>query len=134
LPTHGRIEEYLTPGGPGIRIDSGIYSGYTIVPHYDSMVSKLIVWALDWDGVIKKARRALDEYYIEGIKTNIPLHQHILENNNFQQGIFTTSFLDEILNNYVLMSMLAPKEDQSATSFITNLIQRGMMSFKGDML
>jgi pyruvate carboxylase subunit A len=134
MPTFGRIGEYLTPGGPGVRLDSGIYGGYTIVPHYDSMVAKLIVWALDWDGVIRKARRALDEYYIEGIKTNIPLHRSIVENEVFQEGRFTTAFLDDVLDEFVIMSKLAPKEDESATSFVTSLIKKGLMTFKGDMV
>ncbi len=134
MPSFGTIGEYLTPGGPGVRLDSGIYSGYAIPPHYDSMVSKLIVWALDWEGVIHKAKRALDEYYIEGIKTNLPLHRAIVEDDDFQKGLFTTAFLDRFADEFALLSTIAPTSNEDTTSFMSRLMQKGLMTIKGDIL
>ena len=94
MPTAGTIQNYLTPGGPGVRIDSSMYEGYETPTSYDSMLGKLIVWALDWEGAVKKARRALDEYNIDGLKTNIPLHREIVKNSDFKEGKFNTGFLD----------------------------------------
>ena len=74
----GEISALEIPGGPGVRVDSAMYQGYTIPPFYDSMVGKLIVWALTRDEAVSRARRALKEYRLEGIKTTIPLHQEIL--------------------------------------------------------
>jgi len=132
MPSFGTVGEYLTPGGPGVRLDTSIYSGYTIPPHYDSMVGKLIVWALDWDGVVKKARRALDEYHIEGITTNIPLHKEIVEDEDFQKGIFDTSFLDERVEQYALLNKIAPNEEKHSKSMMARLIQKGLVTLKGD--
>ena len=134
MPSFGKIGEYLTPGGPGVRLDTGIYGGYTIPPHYDSMVAKLIVWALDWEGVINKAKRALDEYYIEGIKTNLPLHRAIVEDEDFKAGNFTTAFLDRFADEFALLSTIAPTKEHDTTSFVSRLIQKGLMTIKGDML
>ena len=134
MPSFGTIGEYLTPGGPGVRLDTGIYGGYAIPPHYDSMVAKLIVWALDWDGVIHKAKRALDEYYIEGIKTNLPLHRAIVEDTEFKEGKFTTAFLDRFADEFALLSTIAPTKGEDTTSFMSRLIQKGLMTIKGDML
>ncbi len=102
MPQIGKIERYLTPGGPGVRMDSGIYTGYQIQPYYDSMLSKLIVFALDWEGAVKKARRALDEFYIGGIKTNIPLHRAIVQDERFQRALFDTGYLDAQLERFNL--------------------------------
>jgi len=132
MPSFGTVQEYLTPGGPGVRLDTSIYSGYTIPPHYDSMVGKLIVWALDWDGVVKKARRALDEYHIEGITTNIPMHKEIVEDDDFKAGVFDTSFLDERVEQYAMLNKIAPSEDKRTGSFMARLIQKGLVTLKGD--
>ncbi|MBD3807932.1 MAG: acetyl-CoA carboxylase biotin carboxylase subunit, partial [Epsilonproteobacteria bacterium] len=93
-PSPGLITTYLAPGGPGVRIDTIARKDYTIPPYYDSMTAKLIVWALDWTGVVKRSKRALDEYIIEGIPTNIPLHREIVRDIDFINGNFTTNFLD----------------------------------------
>jgi pyruvate carboxylase subunit A len=102
MPTAGVVKKYLTPGGPGVRLDTSLYSGYEIPTCYDSMVGKLIVWALDWKGVVAKARRALDEYYIEGFKTNIPLHREIVRDDGFKAGKFNTSYLDKNISEFNL--------------------------------
>lgn len=94
-PSPGKIESYHEPGGHGIRIDTHVYAGYTIPPHYDSMIAKLITVAQTRDEAILKMQRALDEYIIEGIQTTIPFHQKLMANPNFQAGNFTTKFLEE---------------------------------------
>jgi len=94
-PSPGLITDYHQPGGHGVRVDTHVYSGYTIPPNYDSMISKLIVYARSRKEVIAKMKRALDEYVIEGIKTTIPFHQRLLEHPDFVRGVFTTKFLEE---------------------------------------
>ncbi|MBB79065.1 MAG: acetyl-CoA carboxylase biotin carboxylase subunit [Crocinitomicaceae bacterium] len=93
-PSPGKITSYHDPGGHGIRIDSHVYSGYVIPPNYDSMISKLIVVAQTREEAILKMKRALDEYIIEGIKTTIPFHQKLMQDEKFNLGDFTTSFMD----------------------------------------
>ncbi|KAB1063245.1 acetyl-CoA carboxylase biotin carboxylase subunit [Salibacter halophilus] len=94
-PSPGKIQSYHEPGGHGIRIDTHVYAGYSIPPHYDSMISKLIAVAQTREEAILKMRRALDEYIIEGIKTTVPFHQKLMRNENFIKGNFTTKFLEE---------------------------------------
>ena len=94
-PNPGKINSYHEPGGHGIRIDTHVYAGYTIPPHYDSMISKLITVAQTREEAILKMQRALDEYIIEGIKTTVPFHQKLMKNERFQKGDFTTKFLEE---------------------------------------
>jgi acetyl-CoA carboxylase biotin carboxylase subunit len=93
-PSPGQITSYHSPGGHGVRVDSHVHAGYVIPPNYDSMISKLIVVAQTRDEAILKMKRALDEYIIEGIKTTIPFHQKLMENENFQKGNFTTKFME----------------------------------------
>lgn len=93
-PSPGRITNLHMPGGHGVRIDSHVYAGYTIPPYYDSMIAKLIVTAQTREEAIIKMKRALSEMVIEGIKTTIPLHMELMENENFKAGQFTTKFLD----------------------------------------
>ncbi len=95
LPCPGRIEAYVAPGGPGVRVDSHCYPGYTIPPYYDSLISKLIVWGADRQEAIYRMRRALDEYAITGVKTTIPFHQRVLEHPVFQRGEVTTDFVEK---------------------------------------
>jgi acetyl-CoA carboxylase biotin carboxylase subunit len=94
-PCPGVITNYHQPGGHGIRVDTHVYSGYMIPPHYDSMISKLIVTAQTREEAITKMQRALDEYIIEGVKTTIPFHQRLMLNDKFRSGNFTTKFLEE---------------------------------------
>ena len=93
-PSPGKILQYHSPGGHGVRIDTHVYAGYSIPPHYDSMISKLIVVAQTREEAILKMKRALDEYIIEGVKTTIPFHQKLMENKAFNSGNFTTKFMD----------------------------------------
>jgi acetyl-CoA carboxylase, biotin carboxylase subunit len=93
-PSPGRITAYHSPGGHGVRLDTHAYAGYMIPPHYDSMISKLIVVAQTREEAITKMQRALDEYIIEGIKTTIPFHQKLMKDPKFREGDFTTKFME----------------------------------------
>ena len=97
MPSPGEISFLDVPGGPGVRVDSAIYQGYKIPPFYDSLVAKLIVWALTREEAINRARRALREYRIEGLKTTIPLHVRLLEDDAFRSGEYHTDYLEELL-------------------------------------
>jgi len=124
MPSSGTITKYLTPGGPGVRIDTSVYTGYKIPANYDSMVGKLIVWALDWDGAVKKARRALDEFYIEGLPTNIPLHREIVRDLDFIKGKLDTSYLDKKLEKFNLDAINHIEEEEKKMKNITNLLEK----------
>jgi acetyl-CoA carboxylase biotin carboxylase subunit len=93
-PSPGKITNLHTPGGHGVRIDSHIYAGYTIPPYYDSMIAKIIAVAQTREEAINTMSRALSEYVIEGIKTTIPFHQQLMQNEDFRKGNFTTKFME----------------------------------------
>jgi len=95
MPSPGEIKAYLAPGGLGVRVDSHAYPGYKILPNYDSLIAKLIVWAKSRPEAIKRMERALDEYVIDGIHTTIPFHQKVLRNEAFKRGEATTRFIEE---------------------------------------
>jgi acetyl-CoA carboxylase biotin carboxylase subunit len=99
MPSPGEISFLDVPGGPGVRVDSAIYQGYGIPPFYDSLVAKLIVWAPNRDEAITRARRALREYRVEGIKTTIPLHIRLLDEKAFRAGEYHTGYLEELLGD-----------------------------------
>jgi pyruvate carboxylase subunit A len=94
VPTPGKIKNYRSPGGVGIRVDSGVYTGYTIPPFYDSMISKLIVWGKDRNEAVSRMRRALYEFVITGVKNNIPFHKAVMENPRFVAGELGTHFIE----------------------------------------
>lgn len=94
MPSPGRVEGYLPPGGYGVRVDSAVYPGYQISPFYDSMVAKLIVWGKDREEAIQRMKRALGEFVIDGVKTTIPFHLKLLEHEAFVSGEFNTKFLE----------------------------------------
>lgn len=96
-PSPGKISDYHSPGGHGVRIDTHVYAGYTIPPNYDSMISKLIVVAQTREEAILKMRRALDEYIIQGVKTTIPFHQKLMKDPKFIEGDFTTKFMESFI-------------------------------------
>lgn len=93
MPSPGKVDMYLAPGGFGVRVDSAVYPGYSIPPFYDSMVAKLISYAPTREEAIKRMKRALDEFVIEGIHTTIPFHSQIMDNEVFKAGDFNTNFL-----------------------------------------
>ena len=94
-PSPGAITSFHAPGGHGVRLDTHCYSGYVIPPFYDSMIAKLIVTARTRSEALDKLERALDEFIIEGIKTTIPFHQQLLDNENFRKGVYTTKFMED---------------------------------------
>ncbi|MAP01432.1 MAG: acetyl-CoA carboxylase biotin carboxylase subunit [Flavobacteriales bacterium] len=94
MPSPGKITNYHTPGGHGIRIDTHVYASYIIPPHYDSMISKLITVAQTREEAITKMKRALEEYIIEGVKTTIPFHLQLMDDKEFKKGNFTTKFME----------------------------------------
>ncbi|KGP62646.1 pyruvate carboxylase subunit A [Legionella norrlandica] len=94
LPSFGRITRYYAPGGPGVRTDSAIYTGYQIPPDYDSLCAKLTVWALDWPSALRRARRALEEMRMFGVKTTIPYYLEMIQSTEFQKGLFNTGLVE----------------------------------------
>ena len=94
-PSPGKINNYIQPGGIGIRIDSAAYSGYSIPPFYDSMISKVIAWGRDRNEAIERMKRALSEFEIKGVETTIPFHKALMDNEIFKSGEFNTRFLEE---------------------------------------
>lgn len=92
-PAPGKIIRYAEPSGPGIRVDSGVYQGFTIPPYYDSMIAKLIIWAEDRPRAINRVKRALWEFQIGGVRHNIPFHQVVMNNSQWQSGSYDTSFI-----------------------------------------
>jgi acetyl-CoA carboxylase biotin carboxylase subunit len=96
-PSPGLVKTFHAPGGMNVRVDSGLYAGYRIPPYYDSMIAKLIVYGRDREGCLRRLRRALEEFVIEGVKTTIPLHQALLDDPDFQKGDYTIKWLEQWL-------------------------------------
>jgi len=96
-PSPGLVKGYHAPGGMNVRVDSGLYAGYKVPPYYDSMIAKLIVWGHTREGALRRLRRALEEFVIDGMKTTIPLHQALLDDPEFQKGDYTIKWLEEWL-------------------------------------
>ena len=94
-PNPGKIRELHIPGGPGVRVDTHIYRDYVVPPHYDSLLAKLIVRGKDRAEAIARGRRALEQFVVEGVKTTIPLHRAILNNEQFTRGDLSTRFMDK---------------------------------------
>jgi len=109
LPQAGSVEFYNPPGGPGVRVDSHLYAGYKVPPHYDSLLAKLIVFATDRETAIRRGLRALDEFAIAGVETTLPLHLAILEDEDFRRGGVSTSFLSrrELRNDEGLLRLVS---------------------------
>jgi acetyl-CoA carboxylase biotin carboxylase subunit len=97
LPQPGTINAYHAPGGNGVRVDSHIYNGYTVPPNYDSMIGKVITYGRDRDSALSRMRNALDEMLIDGIKTNIPLHEDLVRDKEFQKGGVNIHYLEKKL-------------------------------------
>ncbi len=98
-PSPGKITVLHAPGGHGVRLDTHVYAGYTIVPYYDSMIAKLITTAQSREEAISKMKRALDEFVIEGIKTTIPFHRQLMDDPNYVAGNYTTAFMNTFKMN-----------------------------------
>jgi pyruvate carboxylase subunit A len=95
LPSFGKITRYYSPGGPGVRTDAAIYTGYEFPPYYDSMCAKLTIWALNWEQALARARRALLDMGVSGVKTTIPYHLEILKTPEFRAANFDTGFVEQ---------------------------------------
>lgn len=95
MPSAGQVTMYMPPGGFGVRVDSAMYSGYTIPPFYDSMVAKLIVHADTREEAVARMKRALDEFIVEGVETTIPFHANLMDHDVFKSGDFDTKFLEK---------------------------------------
>jgi len=98
-PSPGLVTQYHAPGGMNVRVDSGLYAGYRIPPYYDSMIAKLIVYGTTRQGALRRLRRALEEFVVDGVKTTIPLHQALLDDPDFQTGNYTIKWLEQWLAN-----------------------------------
>jgi len=110
LPSFGRISRYYAPGGPGVRTDTAIYTGYEIPPFYDSMLAKVIVSALTWEDVIKRGERALKDTGLFGIKTTIPYYLEILKHPEFRAAVFNTGFVEKYPELVNYSNKLRPEE------------------------
>jgi acetyl-CoA carboxylase biotin carboxylase subunit len=97
-PSPGKIEYLHFPGGFGVRVDSHVYNEYVIPPYYDSLIAKLIVWGTDRTHAIARAKRAFDEFTVEGVKTTIPFHQKVIENEYFLNSDYNTNSIDKLFN------------------------------------
>lgn len=113
-PSTGLITSYHSPGGPGVRVDAAVYKDYVIPPYYDSMIAKLSVWGLTWKDVVNRARRALDEFIIRGVPTNLPLLRAIVRDEDFKIGKFTTRYIEEKLPKFDLKKETKSTEDLAA--------------------
>jgi acetyl-CoA carboxylase biotin carboxylase subunit len=98
MPSPGKITALNIPGGPGIRVDTHVYQGYSIPPYYDSLIAKLIAHGRDREEAIARLRRALDEFIIEGVKTTIPFHKNVLETEAFLTGNVHTKWIEELMD------------------------------------
>ena len=94
-PSPGKITNLHLPGGHGVRLDTHVYAGYTIPPNYDSMIAKLITTAQTREEAISKMKRALNEFIIEGVKTTIPFHRQLMNNQDYIEGNYTTKFMED---------------------------------------
>jgi acetyl-CoA carboxylase biotin carboxylase subunit len=135
LPSTGQITHILMPTGPGVRIDTGIYPGFEISPYYDSLISKLIVWGETRAEAILRMRRALEEYKLVGVRTNIPFHQNLMDSHRFMGGQFDTRFVEERFSmdaaggnrdfNPEAAAILATLVAHRQTRRAANIVQRG---------
>ena len=96
-PSPGRVNTYHAPGGLGVRVDSALYSGYSVPPHYDSLVAKLVVHGATRAQAIARMKRCLNEMVVDGIKTTIPLHARIMDDPEFQAGDYTIHWLERFV-------------------------------------
>jgi pyruvate carboxylase subunit A len=122
VPSPGLITNYLAPGGPGVRLDSMAYTNYQIPSNYDSMIGKLIVSALTWEDAVRKAKRALDEFIIEGIPTNIALHRQIVRDQDFIDGKLDTGYLDTKLQHFNLDAIHNMDNEEAKMKHIEQVI------------
>ena len=107
-PSPGRIKFYYAPGGRGVRIDSHAYTGYSVPPYYDSLIGKIITVGATRQSAIERMRRALDEYYVTGIKTTVPFHAAIMRSGQFREGKYDTGFVERMMSSETFQLIPAP--------------------------
>lgn len=132
MPSTGVLTHMIPPTGPGVRVDTGVYPGFEITPYYDSLISKLIVWGETRAEAILRMRRALEEYRILGVHTNIPFHQRLMDSHRFMAGQFDTRFVEERFSlesaqesvethpeiAAIIAALVAHRETQRAAQFV----------------
>jgi acetyl-CoA carboxylase, biotin carboxylase subunit len=121
FPSPGLITRLQNPSGPGVRRDSGVYEGWTVPTEYDPLLAKLVVWGTDRDEAIARMRRALGEYEVFGIRTNIPFFRQILEHPDFIAGRCDTGFIDRVFTNCARPEHEAPREEQAVAMLAAGL-------------
>ncbi|MDH3345953.1 MAG: carbamoyl phosphate synthase, partial [Kiritimatiellaceae bacterium] len=99
IPSPGKVDEIHFPGGPGIRVDSHVYSGYTISPYYDSMIAKIIARGANREEALSRLHRALEEFTINGPHTSVPLGEALLADDRFKKGQYNTAFLEKFMHD-----------------------------------
>ena len=124
MPTTGTIKEYTAPAGPGVRVDSALYSGYELLMCYDSMIGKLIISDVTWEATLKRAKRAFDEFVLDGVKTNIPLHRAVITEEQFVTGEFDTSYLDTKLKEFTLEHEQMQNRDKVKLQEMAKIIEK----------
>ena len=124
LPSPGRITQLDRPSGPGIRLDSGVYQGWTVPIDYDPLLAKLAVWAPGRSVAIERVRRALDEYYVAGIHTTIPFYRRVFEDRQFRDGALDTGFIDDFFARE-RRSIDRPADEGEAVAVLAAVIEAG---------
>ena len=124
LPSVGKITRDYAAGGPGVRTDAAIYTGYVIPPYYDSMCAKLTIWAINWNDAVQRGIRSLDDIGLFGVKTTIPYYLEILKNNSFVDAEFNTSFVE-------MHPELTDYEDQLPPNIVAAAIGAAIAAHEG---
>lgn len=124
LPSFGKVSQYYSPGGIGVRTDAAIYSGYEIPPFYDSLCAKLTVWALTWNELLKRSERALSEMILFGVKTTIPFYLEILSSEPFKTAELNTSFIED-------HPQLLQYQERTSKHFMATIIAAACLNYYG---
>jgi acetyl/propionyl-CoA carboxylase alpha subunit len=126
LPSPGRLSAHRPPAGPGVRVDAGVESGFEVPVHYDSMVSKLVVWDEDRTAAIERMLRALGEYEVGGVPTTVPLFRWILRLDDFVTGRFDTTYLDRALAERDGAPFVDPPPDGEETAILAAAVHTAL--------
>jgi acetyl-CoA carboxylase, biotin carboxylase subunit len=133
MPSIGDIHTLIVPTGPGVRVDSGVYSGYEITPYYDSMIAKLICWGDTRSEAMLRMRRALEEFTIMGVKHNIPFHQNLLRSYSFIAGKFDTKWVEDHFHMETY-EQVAPEEELEAAAIAATLYAHRSRQLAGQVV
>ncbi len=143
LPSVGQVTVHIAPTGPGVRLDSGIYAGYAVTPYYDSMLAKLIAWGETRGEALLRMRRALSEYKIMGLKTNLPFHQKLIDSTRFLAGRYDTNFVEQYMHMQgedgmgdqaeaaaILATLVEHQQRQQALQFVSSAPNRRQSNWR----